>query len=204
MRTSIVSPLTYWRCGSGSHFLLANLIIAIAMRCLFSIFAWHAMLALVLGYQAEPPLPQLDVCPVFPVPPPEAPCGPYTYNFCDTPSKTCPFCSGTPSQFGLTVPNTRYPLPPKPYLADVGDYLFYHMLQVEYLVEFSKNPMPYQKKVDLPYCGLDKSKAFTKRGIKFPKVKVGGTLGQVGKTINDGIAAISEERTVLVHSKKAS
>jgi hypothetical protein len=48
------------------------------------------------------------------------------------------------------VPYTGYPLVLKPFLVDVSDFLFFHMFQVEYLVEFSENPMPYQKKVDMP------------------------------------------------------
>lgn len=158
------------------------------MRLLITAFIWQAMLGRTLSTAAPPP-PQADVCPVLPVPPPEAPCGEYTYRYCEV----CKSCGDQRTEYGLTVPYTGYPLGLKPYLVDVGDYLFYHMLQVEYLVEFSKNPMPYQKKVDLPYCGLDQSKAFAKRGLKWPKVKVGGTVGDWGKKINDAIAAISED-----------
>lgn len=161
------------------------------MKLLPSIFIWHALAGLALSFAAPPPPP--DVCPVLPVPPPEAPCGAYTYRYCDTPNKECKACGGHQAELGLTVPYTGYPLALKPYLVDVGDYLFYHMLQVEYLVEFSNNPMPYQKKVDLPYCGLDKSNAFAKRGrFKWPEVKVGGTVKDWGKKLNEAIAKISE------------
>lgn len=161
------------------------------MKLLPTIVIWHALAALALSFSAPPPPP--DVCPVLPVPPPGAPCGAYTYRYCDTPNKdSCKACGGQQTGYGLTVPYTGYPLALKPYLVDAGDYLFYHMLQVEYLVEFSNNPMPYQKKVDLPYCGLAKSKAFAKRGFKWPEVKVGGTLGEWGKTLNEAIAKISE------------
>ncbi|KAK0743456.1 hypothetical protein B0T18DRAFT_468778 [Schizothecium vesticola] len=162
------------------------------MRLPTNAFIWQALMGLALSAAAPPP-PQTDVCPVLPVPPLEAPCGVYTYRYCDTPNKDCKACGGQQTEYGLTVPYTGYPLALKPYLVDVGDYLFYHMLQVEYLVEFSKNPMPYQKKVDLPYCGLDNSKAFAKRGLKWPKIAVGGTAKDWGKKIGDAIAAISPD-----------
>lgn len=88
----------------------------------------------------------------------------------------------------------------------VEDYAFYHMLHMEYLVAFSKNPMPFQPKLDLPFCGLptfkpvikvegrdaaedDESseahfnhekRGWFKDALK-GDVKIGGTLGQVGE-----------------------
>lgn len=158
------------------------------MRLSTNTFIWHTLAGLALSAAAPP-----DVCPVFPVPPLEAPCGAYTYRYCDTPTKDCKACSPKKAEFSLAVPFTGYPLPLKPYLVDVGDYLFYHMLQVEYLVEFSNNPMPFQKKVDLPYCGLDKSDGFAKRGLKWPKIKIGGTAKDWAKKVGNAVAAISEQ-----------
>lgn len=89
-----------------------------------------------------------------------------------------------------TYTNTSYPDPPKPYLVDVGDYLFYHMLHVEYLVHFSKNPAPYQKPLSLPYCGLEPyDETHRKRGWpKLPEFE--GAVKKIGSEIAKGVAGI--------------
>ncbi|CAM1500397.1 Fc.00g095590.m01.CDS01 [Cosmosporella sp. VM-42] len=132
------------------------------------------------------------LCPLIPPPPVGSnnTCGPYTYRSCDTPSASCAYCK--PAGGAALLDFTGYVDPPKEYVVDVENYAFYHMLHVEYLVEFSKNPMPFQTPVSLPHCGinphtelkrdLDEESLERRGGWKIPK-KIGGTLGQIGEGI---------------------
>ncbi|KAK0730899.1 hypothetical protein B0H67DRAFT_54042 [Lasiosphaeris hirsuta] len=138
-----------------------------------------------LALAASPP-------PVFPISNPKCPvasqprydsvCGNYTYKF----GEACPRYSKARTAYqGPTEPKpyTDYVDPPKDYLVDVDDYAFYHMLHVEYLVEFSKHPMPFQKPLSLPYCGIETSRAIAKRddALVEERWKIGGTVGKIGE-----------------------
>lgn len=79
------------------------------------------------------------------------------------------------------------------------EYLLYKMLEVEYLVEFSKNPMPFQKSIDLPYCGLASGvQKLEKRKKKSWWSKIPGAsiaaneLKHAAKEIEKGIASIGK------------
>lgn len=86
---------------------------------------------------------------------------------------------------------TGYIDPPKPYLVDVGDYLFYHVLHVEYLVQFSKNPTPYQKPLSLPHCGLASRETLDKRGWRWPTASdIETAFKKAVSDLANGIAAI--------------
>jgi hypothetical protein len=130
-------------------------------------FALASALALALGVHAQVSPISNPQCPVSPLPAPGVACGTYTEKDCGGPLATCKYCSSSATAdtsagteyYGLVQENTDYPLPPSDYILDVEDYMFYHMLHVEYLVEFSKNPMPFQTPLSLPYCGLDDSDA---------------------------------------------
>ncbi|KAK5989722.1 Extracellular metalloprotease [Cladobotryum mycophilum] len=134
-----------------------------------------------------------DVCPVFPVP--QKGCGPFTYRDCDSVSAQCAYC--VPNSGTSLTEFTGYPDPPKDYVVDVEDYGFYHVLALEYLVEFSKNPMPFQPKIDLPFCGLPsaqpKNSTFTKRGsgflgaIKKAGSDIGGAVSKGAQDLGDGL-----------------
>ena len=74
-------------------------------------------------------------------------------------------------------------------------------------MEFSKNPMPFQKPLNLPYCGLNSS-ALPKRELgarfKFPKNigeaagQLGEGLKEVGKFIESGLAPIGRPKPTLI------
>lgn len=76
------------------------------------------------------------------------------------------------------------------------------MLEVEYLVEFSKNPMPFQNPIDLPYCGLASGvQKLEKRKKKSWLSKIPGgsiieatanELKDAAKGIEKGIASIGK------------
>jgi len=132
-------------------------------------------------------------CPAYPAPASGASCGPYTYKYCDSVTATCPACKKQAPAYGLTY--TGYVDPPKDYLIDVGDYMFYHMLHVEYLVYFSKNPTPYQKPLSLPYCGLGKyENHHYKRGWW---KDAENAVKKAGTDITKGIAAIRESSLIV-------
>jgi hypothetical protein len=103
------------------------------------------------------------------------------------------------------VPFTGYGDPPQDYIVDVENYALYHLLHLEYLVEFSKHPMPFQTPLSLPYCGINPKpdrkrelelESFQRRKI-LPRIKIGGTLGRLGegakhfvKEIEKGVGSI--------------
>ncbi|KAK3361436.1 hypothetical protein B0T24DRAFT_109093 [Lasiosphaeria ovina] len=160
------------------------------------------VVALALAAQAQV-FPVSDArCPAAPRPAPGVACGIDTFRYCDTPSATCPFClpSSPLLQTGKLPPTTKYGDSPKDYVVDLEDYAFYHLLNLEYLVEFSKRPMPFQKPVSLPYCGLP-SLEVHKRKLEERKCKkllgcgkiipdkIGGTLGQIG----EGLKKVEKE-----------
>lgn len=148
------------------------------------------------------------LCPLLPEPEESRGiCSPFTHRSCDSPTASCPFCA--PQSGAALLDFTGYVDPPKDYVVDVENYLFYHMLHAEYLVEFSKKPMPFQTALALPHCGINsnpnRKREFDEARLdrrggwpKFPS-KVGGTLGQIGegikhgaKEIGKGLAAIRE------------
>ncbi|KAK9318727.1 hypothetical protein V1517DRAFT_109361 [Lipomyces orientalis] len=98
-------------------------------------------------------LAQANVCDGFTLSGTNADCGPYTPTFCEE----CNTCSlskrslnSTESEFSeaLTVPDPQQ-------LSFTDDELVrYKYLQMDYVVEFAKNPPPNDDPVNLPYCGL--------------------------------------------------
>ncbi|RGP78945.1 metalloprotease 1 [Fusarium longipes] len=128
------------------------------------------------------------LCPL--IPPSTTPgnaCGPYTHQFCDTPTASLSCCMSADSDGLSLLPFTGYVDPPKDYVVDVENYALYHLLHLEYLVEFSKNPMPFQTPLSLPYCGINpdpnskrelEPESFQRRRI-LPRIKIGGTLGRI-------------------------
>jgi hypothetical protein len=135
------------------------------------------------------------------LPAPGVVCGNYTDKDCSGALATCKYCAPSASRdttySGLVQENTEYPLPPLDYIVDVEDYMFYHMLHVEYLVEFSKNPMPFQTPLNLPYCGLDSDPDQNKRQLLergwFKDLKnVGKKLTGTLEKIADGLKNVEK------------
>ena len=73
---------------------------------------------------------------------------PFTLTKC----QTCGTCSAKPLSFSLLGVDTNKP---GGYVVSASQYQLYHTLQMEYLVEFSKNPMSWQTPESLPYCGVE-------------------------------------------------
>ncbi len=171
-------------------------------------FVHASVWVLVLGASAQVFPISNPQCPVSPLPAPGVGCGNYTYKDCSGPLATCKYCSSSNTRdttagsgyYGLVQENTDYPLPPLDYIVDVEDYMFYHILHVEYLVEFSKNPMPFQTSLSLPYCGLDSDPNQHKRhlmergwfkDLKNAGKKLTGTLEKIA----DGLKKV--ERNIV-------
>ncbi|KAK4118610.1 hypothetical protein N657DRAFT_651080 [Parathielavia appendiculata] len=144
-------------------------------------------------------------CPVSPLPAPGIECGTYTHKDCSGPLATCKYCSASGTrdatagfgQYGRVQGNTDYPMPPLDYILDLEDYMFYHMLHVEYLVEFSKNPMPFQTPLSLPNCGLDsdpdqQKRHLVERGWFKDLKKVGKKLTGTFEKIADGLENVAK------------
>jgi len=167
--------------------------------------------ALALGVHAQTFPVSNPQCPVSPLPAPGVVCGKYTEKDCGGALTTCKYCASSASRdttstagsdyFGQVREYTDYPIPPTDYFLDVEDYMFYHMLHVEYLVEFSKNPMPFQTALSLPYCGLDSDvnldqRDLMKRGwfkdLKKAAKQAGDGLTGTLKKIGDGLENVGE------------
>ncbi|KAH7064071.1 hypothetical protein BKA63DRAFT_608817, partial [Paraphoma chrysanthemicola] len=101
-------------------------------------------------------------CPAYP-PPQLGSCGPFTHNYCDSNTLTCPFqkkyCTSSASASLLVTE----PVVSKDVQISPQAYVYFKMLETEYMVEFAKNPMPGEKPVSLPFCGRPKV-SFSRRG----------------------------------------
>lgn len=130
-------------------------------------------------------------------------CGPFTQRFCET----CSDCKEDDGGLSL-LDYTGYVDPPKPQVVDIENYAFYNMMLVEYLVEFSKNPMPGQTPLDLPYCGVNSNPlenrdlgietleargGWLSKGLK----KIGDGLKHLGKEIQKGAGSVRESTSVF-------
>lgn len=82
-------------------------------------------------------------------------CGEFSFAFCSDPiGSKCDFCTKKGGGASLTGPPGFYEAERRPEVIAPEDYLIYKALETEYLVEFSNNPMPFQKAVPMPFCGL--------------------------------------------------
>jgi hypothetical protein len=140
-------------------------------------------------------------CPIRPTSA-QGPCGDFTYKWCETPEESdCDGCAN-PKNAALTDPPGFFEAPRVEDVASAEEYLLYKMLEVEYLVEFSKNPMPFQKPIDLPYCGLASGvQKLEKRKKKSWLSKIPGgsiieatanELKSAAKGIEKGIASVGK------------
>jgi hypothetical protein len=128
-------------------------------------------------------------------------CGGFTYKFCETPEGSdCNDCV-EPEAAALTGPPGFFEAARVEDVVSADEYLLYKMLEVEYLVEFSKNPMSFQTPIDMPYCGLASGGPKLenrKRGWweKVPGGKVivatANELKNAAKQIEKGIASIGK------------
>lgn len=140
------------------------------------------------------------LCPAYPPPKPGT-CGPFTFNRCDSNTVDCPFqkdkCASS-SSGSLFITE---PVIPKDVYVSPEAYVYFKMLETEYLVEFAQNPMRFEKPISLPFCGRPKTSSvrrgeeeaedstlemseehLEKRGgLKdfFGKKPPGGTLGKI-------------------------
>ena len=139
-------------------------------------------------------------CPVRPTSA-QGVCGDFTYKWCETPEGSqCDGCA-SPESAALTEPAGFFEAPRVEEVVSPEEYLLYKMLEVEYLVEFSKNPMSFQKPIDLPYCGLASGvQKLEKRKKSWLSKIPGGSvieataneLKRATKQIEKGIASIGK------------
>ncbi|KAH8722394.1 hypothetical protein GQ44DRAFT_360952 [Phaeosphaeriaceae sp. PMI808] len=131
-------------------------------------------------------------CPVLPLSQ-RTKCGTPTYKLCDTPTRGCGFCpllNTSASNFGFFDNYTH-----EARLSTL-DYIFFKSIELEYTIEFMKNPLPWEPKEELPLCGAPqvtqkRSVAKEKRG--FPKIltyrgivnAVKHTAGDIGDGLVD-------------------
>ena len=130
-------------------------------------------------------------------------CGDFTFKWCETlEGSVCDSCA-TPETdtAALTNPRGFFEAPRVEDIVSAEEYLLYKMLEVEYLVEFSKNPMPFQKRIDLPFCGLPKGgEKLEKRKKSWWSKIPGGTIIEAtanelkgaAKQLEKGIASIGK------------
>ena len=125
-------------------------------------------------------------------------CDGSTLAWCSTPEGIqCGGCVPAVPSGGaaLTDPPGFFEAPRVEEVVSPEEYLVYKMLEIEYLVEFSNNPMPFQEKRELPYCGLaGGSRRLEKR--KCNKNSAFGKLGGCG-AIDKGGEALDDLKTVI-------
>lgn len=139
----------------------------------------------------------------YPISNPECPitnsssCGDLTLKWCERPEASdCEGCAAAPPDgAALTQPRGFFEPTRVEDVVSAEEYLLYKMLEVEYLVEFSKNPMPFQKRIDLPFCGLPvETRRLEKRKKKswWSKMPGGSIIEAVAKELKGAVKGIEK------------
>ena len=125
--------------------------------------ALYLILLLALAGIARTRLPARDLTPRIqgPVDPP------FTFKFCDTNRPPCEDCPGGTVKAGLVDldVNTADLFPSVEVTLTQAELDKYRALEMEYVVEFSKNPPFSEKPVELPFCGIDQVQRKKKRSF---------------------------------------
>jgi hypothetical protein len=81
--------------------------------------------------------------------------GPFTFRFCDTNRESCQCVSNPDPASTLTGISTANHFADLEVTITEDELDRYRALQLEYLVEFSKNPMTFERAIPMPFCDIE-------------------------------------------------